>query len=212
MLLPSKAQTKLYTNFSRLWPQLSFSTLQLRLFCLIGNLSKRQRGTPGREQRKKERQFPEALSLSLGLRLMANTQATDPEEIRVRRYLIAWEIWEELEMRATLRPRHRSSAPGGLMGTTCLPLHMCWWTESSSVEGLRPLSTGTTLLSPSHHNTHQALSWWLRDETSCQKWGKAVLLEAGGESAWLFNCAKTTLQNRYISNRDPRQRVLLKLK
>ena len=42
--------------------------------------------------------------------------------------------------------------------------------------------------------------------------GRQSCLKAEGESAWPFNCAKTTRQNRYISNRGLTERVLLKLK
>ena len=211
MLLTSKAQTNLYTNFSRLRLQLSFSTVQLRLFSLIGNLSKRQRGTPGKEQRKKESQFPEALSVSLGLRLMANAQATDPEEIRDRGHLIAWEIWEESGTRATWRPQHLSSAPGVLMGTMCLPLNMLDWDlVNGRAPGLfsqGPRYSPLPIMIPTRPSVGDS-----EMKRAIRNGGRQSCLKAEGESAWPFNCAKTTRQNRYISNRGLTERVLLKLK
>lgn len=116
MILPSKAHTNLYINFSRLIPQLSVSTVWLRLFSLSGNLSTRQRESPGKEQREKESRFPEDLAVSPGLRRMTKVQTTDPEEIRDRRHPIAWETWGGSGIGAIWRPQHLSSVPGCLMG------------------------------------------------------------------------------------------------
>lgn len=155
-LLPPKAHTNLYTNFSRLTSQLSVSAAWLRLFSLSGNLSTRQRDSPGKEQRKKENQFPEAPAVSPGL--MAKAQATDPEEIRYKRHSIAWETWGDSWIGAIWRLQHVSSLQLALWDPLSLPLNICCLIEASSVAGPMLLFTGTTLLPPPHHNTHQALS------------------------------------------------------